>query len=124
MPALAGLAGDLDPSPVPSLPQNYIHHPKDNGYQSLHTVVTGPDGLPLEVQIRTASMHLVAEYGVASHWRYKEEASARRDGHAPRVEQFLEQRVAWARWIIAMEMTLDDHKCRPKGEDQRRAPQG
>ncbi|WP_457676185.1 RelA/SpoT family protein [Thiolapillus sp.] len=77
--------------PIPQEFDDYIAHPKANGYRSLHTAVVGEDGKPLEVQIRTREMHEHAECGVAAHWRYKEDGKG---------DAELERRIEWMRaWL-------------------------
>jgi RelA/SpoT family (p)ppGpp synthetase len=82
--------------PIPGRFKDYIGLPKPNGYQSLHTAVIGRHR-PIEVQIRTADMHQVAEYGIAAHWKYKEGGSpAAADAEAERFN-WLRQLVDWQR---------------------------
>jgi GTP pyrophosphokinase len=80
-------------TPIPREFDDYISRPKGNRYRSLHTAVAGPDGRPLEVQIRTHEMHRHAELGVAAHWRYKE-------GKGTRDEAY-DDKIAWLRQVLA-----------------------
>lgn len=77
---------------IPKEFDDYIATPKENGYQSLHTAVIGPEGKTVEVQIRTFNMHKDSELGVAAHWRYKEAVAHDRS---------FETKIAWLRQLIA-----------------------
>nr|MDQ2696591.1 RelA/SpoT family protein [Pseudomonadota bacterium] len=76
--------------PIISRFKDYIAIPKANGYQSLHTVLFGPQGVPLEVQIRTQEMHIMAEVGVAAHWLYKSPGSQSNSAHS-RAREWLQR---------------------------------
>ncbi len=78
--------------PIPNRFKDYISTPKPNMYQSLHTTVISREGVPFEIQIRTAEMHHTAEYGIAAHWKYKEGIEGN--------DKSLEQRLAWIRQIL------------------------
>ncbi len=82
-------------TPVTEEFDDYIARPKPNGYQSLHTVVIAEDGRGFEVQVRTKDMHHFAEYGVAAHWRYKEEGNSNFAGRE------YDEKIAWLRQLLA-----------------------
>jgi len=71
--------------------KDYIAIPKANGYQSLHTVLFGPNGVPIEVQIRTEEMHIMAEVGVAAHWRYKSGSDSQGSHAQQRAREWLQK---------------------------------
>src|ERR1700712_5086650 len=83
--------------PLPGRFKDFVAMPKFNMYQSLHTTVIGPEGLPLEIQIRTKDMHVSAEYGVAAHWIYKQDPNRKGGpGGAPDGEE----KLVWLRSMV------------------------
>lgn len=92
--------------PMPGRFKDYIAMPKANMYQSLHTTVIGPDGRPVEVQIRTYEMHQVAEYGIAAHWKYKEGKGVDNSNEAREVDQ----RLNWMRQMLDWQKEVSDAK--------------
>ncbi len=85
--------------PIPGRFKDYISTPKPNMYQSLHTTVIGREGIPFEVQIRTADMHHTAEYGIAAHWKYKSGVGAKSN---------LEEKLAWVRQLLESQEVEDE----------------
>jgi len=85
-------------TPIPGRFKDYIAMPKSNRYQSLHTTLIGKNGVPFEIQIRTHEMHIVAEYGIAAHWKYKEGVQSNDE----------EVKLAWVRQILESQQDEND----------------
>ncbi|WP_133135149.1 GTP diphosphokinase [Legionella rowbothamii] len=91
---------------IPAEFDDYIINPKENGYQSLHTAVEGPEGRVFEVQIRTFHMHDLAEMGVAAHWKYKEGGVTHKESH--------ERKIEWLRDVLAWHREMASNKGVPE----------
>jgi GTP pyrophosphokinase len=92
--------------PLPGRFKDFIAMPKFNMYQSLHTTVIGPEGRPLEIQIRTGEMHDLAEFGIAAHWMYKEDGSGRGGGAAG--VRNSDEKLKWLRSLLDWQQDLAD----------------
>jgi GTP pyrophosphokinase len=94
--------------PLPGRFKDFIAMPKFNMYQSLHTTVIGPEGLPLEIQIRTQEMHDRAEFGVAAHWIYKVDPTRTGDGAKAKVGPDSDAKLKWLRSMVDWQSDLHD----------------
>lgn len=95
-------------SPIPGRFKDYIAMPKFNMYQSLHTTVIGPEGKPVEIQIRTHQMHRRAEYGVAAHWKYKDDAKALEPAGGGKNDTGPINDMAWLRQLLEWQRETAD----------------
>ncbi len=98
--------------PLPGRFKDWVAMPKFNMYQALHTTVIGPEGRPLEIQIRTHQMHETAEYGIAAHWMYKEGAPG--DGEAG-AQGMVRDRIQWLEHLLDWQKDLKDPEDFVKG---------